>query len=615
VLHVTLATMPWQSLDCPSISLGILSSIASQIDAVETDELYANLQWAEFLLDRTDGRITPLIYTEIADSGLFFGMGDWIFTPPLYSVQSWKVAQYTQYLQERGVDPSLTVELHLLSNQFVDLTADRLVDRQIDVLALTSTFMQNVASLALARAVKRRDSSVRVVMGGGNCDGVQGIALHRNFDCIDYVVRGEGEIAWAGLLEALRDGEGVETIGSLCWRSAQGTRTNEPGPEVSIADVPRPSYDSYFAALATSAVESYVEPKLVLESARGCWWGQTNHCTFCGLNGSSMTFRSKPSEAVVAEIVDSCERHRVLDVIMVDNILAKSYISELMPELQQQDIDLRIHYEIKSNVSVDDLVAMSSGGVTHIQPGIESLSTDVLRMMDKGVTGVHNVRLLRNAQDVGLTVSWNILFGFPDETAVHYEAIIGQIPLLYHLQPPASAARLSLQRFSPYFDNPNLGFLSRRPAAFYEFLYDLPPAEMRDLVYVFDSAPKGLTDDEAEPLINAVVAWRAKYKTSTLTYLVDESGVLIADRREDRACSDYLLKGADAEIFTRLLGAGTLATISARGSRSLVTLGSEQIERSIFRLVELGLVFGDGNAYVALPTAAGSSVVKYDEAS
>jgi radical SAM superfamily enzyme YgiQ (UPF0313 family) len=64
-----------------------------------------------------------------------------------------------------------------------------------------------------------------------------------------------------------------------------------------------------------------VEPKLVIESSRGCWWGHKHYCTFCGLNGSLMTFRSKHPDAFFAEITELANRHRILDMIVVDNIM------------------------------------------------------------------------------------------------------------------------------------------------------------------------------------------------------------------------------------------------------------------------------------------------------
>ena len=64
-------------------------------------------------------------------------------------------------------------------------------------------FVQNVASLALARAIKQRSPTTIIVFGGANCDDEQGAALHRNFGHVDYVVRGEAELAFVQLLELL----------------------------------------------------------------------------------------------------------------------------------------------------------------------------------------------------------------------------------------------------------------------------------------------------------------------------------------------------------------------------------------------------------------------------
>jgi radical SAM superfamily enzyme YgiQ (UPF0313 family) len=42
--------------------------------------------------------------------------------------------------------------------------------------------------------------------------------------------------------------------------------------------------------------------ELLFEASRGCWWGAKHHCTFCGLNGLSMTFRSKSADRAYSEI-------------------------------------------------------------------------------------------------------------------------------------------------------------------------------------------------------------------------------------------------------------------------------------------------------------------------
>jgi hypothetical protein len=50
-----------------------------------------------------------------------------------------------------------------------------------DVVGFTSTFAQNVASLALARRVADLHRSSAIVFGGANCEGEMGLGLHRCF--------------------------------------------------------------------------------------------------------------------------------------------------------------------------------------------------------------------------------------------------------------------------------------------------------------------------------------------------------------------------------------------------------------------------------------------------
>ena len=75
-----------------------------------------------------------------------------------------------------------------------------------DVVGFTTTFAQNVASLALARRVKERSPESVVVLGGANCEGEMGLALHRSFPFVDLVCAGEADLTFPRLLTTLRGG-------------------------------------------------------------------------------------------------------------------------------------------------------------------------------------------------------------------------------------------------------------------------------------------------------------------------------------------------------------------------------------------------------------------------
>jgi ribosomal peptide maturation radical SAM protein 1 len=420
------------------------------------------------------------------------------------------------------------------------------------------------------------------------------------------VVRGEGEEAFPALLDALDRGAPPADIPGVCWwRDGVSVANDESRHPLPPGRIPTPDYDDWFAHFEASPVERYVEPKLLLESARGCWWGAAHQCTFCGLNGSFIQFRSKPAQRTLAELTTLVTRHKVLDVIVVDNIIDQHYYTELLPAVAALDWDLRIHYEIKSNIKPEHVAALRDAHVVHVQPGVESLSTPVLRIMDKGVDAIQNVRALRDCESAELTTTWNWLYGFPGESAEHYLELIPQLHALVHLQPPQGADRIMLERFSPYFDRPALGFPRRRPAKIYQHVYALPESELADLVYLFDTEPVGIDEDVAGALRAAVDHWTKAYPDSTLLRL-DEAGIIhIRDQRggwreREHRIDDPVLVAA----YRELEQGRSIPALCRRLAADGFDLTESRATGWLTDLVEAGLVFHADDRYLALATAA-----------
>jgi len=617
-MQIVLIAMPWHSLECPSAALGILHErIRLRAPAHPVTELHGNVRWAEYLLDVTDGRLSPIDYSEVADNGFFCGIGDWIFAASLHGTATWTADAYAQYVSARGIDCAVAAEMQRLAPAFIDRLADEIVATGADLVGFTTTFMQNVASLALARALKDRRHDIRIVFGGANCDGVQGVALHRNFAFVDFVLRGEGEEALPELIEALASGAPLADIAGLCWRdhgrvvvNAERTRT------FPMDEVPAPNYDSYFAMIERSAVRDFVDPKLVVEGARGCWWGEKHQCKFCGLNGSNMKFRSKSPERLWAEIAMLVERHRTLDLLMVENIIEQRYYHELLPRLAASSWDLRVHYEIKSNLTRRQVAALEAAGVVHVQPGIENLSSRVLQLMEKGVNGCQNVQALRDCDAHGLTVSWNYLYGFPGETADDYEPVIAQMEALVHLQPPHVATRIALERFSPYFENPALGFPVREPARFYEYIYSLSAVELADLVYLFDSNDAGIGGEIEVRLREMIDLWQRRHSQSRLSGEIEADRIVIEDERVGWPRRRHVIDTpAMVQLHLALDRARTVDAAAAILERVGTPLSTSAILTQLRDWRRLGLVFEEGGRFVALATCAARPISRVPDRS
>ncbi|WP_131758633.1 RiPP maturation radical SAM C-methyltransferase [Actinomadura fibrosa] len=607
-MRILLVSMPWAAIDMPPIALGILTRLGrTRLTDVDVQTICGNLDYIDWLAERS-----PLLlddYKFFAVDSHFESCGDWVFAPALHDTER-HADEFEQLARERFPDErvDLMLRLRALSDEFVQDFAERIVAMEPDVVGFTSTFQQNAASLAAAARVKRLAPHIVTVFGGANCDGVQGAAIHRNFPYIDHVVRGEGELNFPALVEALRGNGKLDDIPGLCWRRPDGIAAVNPMAEKPLppgALVP-PDFDDFFERWPTSVARSWVEPVLVVEGSRGCWWGAKHHCTFYGLNGSLMEFRSKSPGRFFDEIIELVERHRALDVYVVDNILDMAYITSLLPRLAEADYDLRLHCEVKSNLKRHQLQAFADAGVAVIQPGIENLSSHVLKLMDKGVTGCQNVRIIRDAESLGIKVLWNYLYGFPGETAADYTAVIDQFPALHHLRPPEAIARIVIERFSPYFNQPELGFPDLRPARPHRLIYDLPESESYELSHSFDAEPAGIGTGLADRLGAATAAWQEAAADSRLTFHdLGESIVLINTRPHFPWSTLVLDDPAERAMFRLLDYPRSIPVLSRKLSAELARDFPEAAVSAVLAgWRERGVVFTDNDHFIHVAAMA-----------
>jgi ribosomal peptide maturation radical SAM protein 1 len=333
--------------------------------------------------------------------------------------------------------------------------------RRVPVVGFTTTFQQTAASIAIANALKRVAPDVIVVIGGANCDGDMAYGVAQAAPLIDYVFQGESETSFPRFLAQVADGRPPRE------------RVIAGAPCDDMSSVPMPLFDDYAAEKAAWLTGPDELPDaevwLPYESSRGCWWGERHHCTFCGLNALGMNHREKSADIVVRDLRDLLGRYPFRRIMMTDNIMPHTYFKTLIPQLAADPLPCEaIFYEQKANITLAKMNALWQAGVRMIQPGVEALSTGLLRLMDKGVQARQNVAMLRYARIIGVLPVWNLLYDFPGDESRAYAETLALMPLLRHLHPPQGLLRLSIDRFSPYFDDPSRYGLSHvEPLAVY----------------------------------------------------------------------------------------------------------------------------------------------------
>lgn len=425
-----------------------------------------------------------------------------------------------------GVIADRVQKLRVTSAATIRRWADEVLRDRPRIVGFSTSFQQNIASLALAQELRRRagPDELAILFGGANCEADMGAALAENFAFIDHVVSGEVE----GVLPAL--------VRSIVDRNDRFPRFIEGEAVRDLDALPLPEFEEYFTAIKGTDLDGTAN--LVAESSRGCWWGAKSPCAFCGLNGEKLAYRSKTSERFVEEICELGRRHPGRGFMMTDNMLDTTYLTRFFPKLIASGEERHLFYETKSNLRKDQMELMAAAGVKKIQPGIESLSTHTLNLIGKGTSRLQNVQLLKWGAVYHIALRWNILLGFPGELPQEYDSMAELVPLLVHLPPPTGCTKMRLDRFSPYWKNPvERGLVNVRRFWSYDWLYHGLPAAQRDrMAYFFDYDYADGRDPAsyAGALIAAVNGWwDASVRRATLELATVGGVPAVIDTRVD----------------------------------------------------------------------------------
>jgi len=541
--RVMLVSMPVSSPHYPNLALGVLKSLAEQAGA-GCDVRYFSLDYLDALgLDAYAALTEPSIYMAQAAEWVFAAAADPRIDPD-------GVAYFTDVLQRHHPEayyPALILALMTARQgaaDFIERCLDSVPWERYALVGFTTSFQQTMASLALAQRIRARHPGVAIVMGGANCQDAMGLELLAQYPCVDAVCLGEGEHAFEAIVRRVQAGAALDGIPGVATR---GRPAPVPAPRTDVAALPYPDFDAFFDQHAASAAAAAFPPAVVFETARGCWWGAKHHCTFCGLNGTSMAFRSKPQDRAFDELAYLVTRHGVHNVANADNILDMAYFQEFLPRLAASPLNLLIYYETKANLRPDQIEALARAGVRKIQAGIETLDTALLKLMRKGSTALQNIQTLKLAAEAGIYVEWLALCGFPGETAAEYDRIAALLPALRHLQPPAAFLRARADRFSPYFDRPAEFGVTLEPLPAYRHIYGGDAAAQARMGYHFAMRSAAL---DGAPLYCASSAleyarWREHQATSALWF--DEGTV--HDRRWGWPAADEAVGPAAAGVL------------------------------------------------------------------
>lgn len=236
----------------------------------------------------------------------------------------------------------------------------------VAVSAITSTSPQSYKLADTARA-----AGAIVVIGGTHTSFLPEEGLQH----ADFVVRGEGELAFQELVDAVQRGEGFAGIQNLSYRDADGRLHHNPErPKIPNLDInPIPDY---------RLIEGWRPGGVIsVATSRGCPFS----CTFCSVPGMyGHAFRTHSIGRVLEEL--ALHRGNAYTFFADDIFTAnKKRVKELLRGMIQRDLTPEWGAQVRTE-TVDDpelLQLMRDANCFNVYVGFESINPRTLKLFQK----------------------------------------------------------------------------------------------------------------------------------------------------------------------------------------------------------------------------------------
>lgn len=351
--------------------------------------------------------VNPIFYDNAEFKNRFSDYIDWIkggnlyvapFEPPV------GLAFLTAYLKERGHDVwIIDMQGLLMDSEALTATIAEHQPAIVGITAMTPTLPEALRVAAISRLAA--PDAVTVLGGVHPTLDPGGVLQDTN---VDFVIRGEGEVAFAALADALSRGKATDAIPGVVFRCDGQPVLGEKAPAITdLNTLPSPDYDAL-------PVERYIEHNRHLRGIRGISMivsrGCPFQCTFCAVHQTmGRKWRIKSPQKVVDELVALKNAHRLEGVWFKDSIfnLDREWIREFCQLMIDQKVE--IAWQALTRIDLIDeaeLQLMVRAGLTQLDLGIESGSPKTLLRLKKGIT-VEKIK-----EKVALAKRYVKVFGF-----------------------------------------------------------------------------------------------------------------------------------------------------------------------------------------------------------
>lgn len=342
------------------------------------------------------------------------------FKPPL------GILYIASYLREHSDHEVTVLDMPVEGMSAKDIT--RIISGwQPDIVGITTTTFTLIDVLLVVQAVKRVDKSIYVCLGGPHVDiyPVETMRLPN----VDFAIRGEGEIAFLDLVNALESGQDLRSVKNLLFKEDGEVVINERRPRITDLDsLPFPARELTPWQKYNSVLSPH-RPMTNLLTQKGCPY----NCIFCYRHTGKRLYQRSPKSIV--DEMEQCQHLGIEEIMFVDDTftIPPRRVLDICNEILARG--LRITWDARAradNLTEELVVMMKKAGCQRLYIGVEAGTDKSLRILRKNITLEQIRRAFKITRRVGMTTVGYFMIASPGETK---EDVLKTIEFACELEP------------------------------------------------------------------------------------------------------------------------------------------------------------------------------------
>ena len=293
-----------------------------------------------------------------------------------------------------------------------------LKDYNPDLIGFTSMLFQLAGVYKFLRIAKMFNKSIITVLGGysATVDGYN-IALNDTEHLIDFIVKGEGELAFDSLIKAIKNDKDFSNVSGLIYKQDSNIIQN---PQNCLADLEKLNLPDRNVRIIKKGFYIFNKPADAVETSRGCVYD----CNFCSINNMyGKSYRKYKFERVISDIKDAQAKGAKSIFFTDDNITLDGKRFKALCETIKNEKLNNINYLMQGSIKgIKDTPslpeAMREAGISYIFLGIESAHQANLEFMNKDnqLTASDTEDVVRYLRENNIKSIGGFILGQPDDT-------------------------------------------------------------------------------------------------------------------------------------------------------------------------------------------------------